>query len=157
MDLVSIGTAYSSLQLIRDSFTLALNAKIDEQTRSKIHAAMEQITKLQDSLFAAQQQLFQLQQENQDLRRQLESSEGWSNRAAQYKLVHTPGSATVYEFQGEPSHYACPACFEQQRVSILQNSGSVYSGAWPCKVCNQSYEVSVAQPIRPAIAYDPYG
>ena len=149
MNLEIIGTAYTSLQFIRDSIGLALSAKIDEQTRAKIHSAMDQIIGLQDGLFQTQQQLFSLQQENQSLKRQLEAAQAWESRTASYRLIRAPGSAMVYEFEGEPHHYACPNCFEQGRISVLQDSNSKYSGPWPCKACNQLFLVSISQPINP--------
>jgi DNA repair exonuclease SbcCD ATPase subunit len=148
MDLQTIGTAYTTLQFITEAFNLALATKIDEKTRLKIYEAMQRTTSLQNNLFQAQQQLLLLQQENHELKKQIETSQNWASRAAQYKLVKTIGSAMVYEFQGEPHHYACPTCFEINRISILQDSGDKYSSAWPCKTCDQSYKVSQAEPIR---------
>jgi hypothetical protein len=148
MDIVSIGTAYTSLQLIRDSIGLALNAKVDEQTRVKIHAAMDHITKLQDGLFQTQQQLLTLQQENEALRNQLAAAHSWQARGANYRLVQAVGGAMVYEYQGVPHHFACPKCFEDERISILQHPGGRYSGRWPCMACAQYYNVTVAEPIN---------
>ena len=123
-----ISTAYTALQFIRDSMTLALNAKIDEETRAKIHAAMDQITKLQDGLFHTQQQLLSLQQDNDSLRKQLASVANWEERASKYKLIRAIGNAMVYEFLEQPHHFACPVCFENEKISILQDGNSRHSG-----------------------------
>ncbi len=56
-------------------------------------------------------------------------------------LTTTPGGALVYAFSGSPSHFACPTCFEEYRVSILQD-GKVISGAWDCPACKTHFNVS---------------
>jgi hypothetical protein len=141
MDLTTLTSAYTALQFIRDSMTLAVGAKVDEQTRAKIHAAMDHITTLQDGLFHTQQQLLSLQQENDSLKRELFSAAAWDSRANQYTLVSTPGRAMVYQFSGQPAHYACPNCYETKRISVLQDRG-VMSGAWDCPACSKSFRVS---------------
>lgn len=146
MDLTALSSAYTALQFIRDSMTLAVGAKIDEGARAKIHAAMDQITKLQDGLFHTQQQLLSLQQENESLKRELTGVEAWDSRAAQYTLVSTPGTAMVYHFSGEPAHYACPNCFETRRISILQDR-RVVSGSWDCPSCSKSFRISRPRPM----------
>jgi NAD-dependent SIR2 family protein deacetylase len=129
---------------MRDSMSLALNAKIDEEARAKIHAAMDQITQLQDGLFHTQQQLLTLQQKNESLRKELAAMSAWEDRAAQYQLVQSPGRAVVYHFSGQPEHYACPTCFENQRISPLQDMKQPNGVFW-CAYCDKNFPVD---PVR---------
>lgn len=142
MDLTALTSAYTALKLMRESMSIAISAKIDEQARAKIQSAMDQITNLQDGLFNAQQQLLSLQQENESLKRELSTVEAWDARSSKYSLVQAPGTAMVYSFSGEPAHYACPNCFETHRISILQDR-HVASGAWECPACDQTFRVSL--------------
>lgn len=124
--------------------SLALNAKIDEQARTKIHEAMDQITHLQDGLFHTQQELLALQQTNENLRKELAAVSSWAERANQYQLVQTQGKAVVYEFSGHPHHFACPTCFERQAISPLQDKRQS-NGAFFCPVCSKDFSVD---PVR---------
>ena len=144
MDLTALTSAYTALQFMRDSMSLALNAKIDEEARSKIHAAMDQITKLQDGLFHSQQQLLELQQINESLRKELAAVSSWDERVKQYSLVQAPGKAMVYEFSGQPHHYACPVCFERKIITPLQD-GKSFTGMFSCKACDKDFTVD---PVR---------
>ncbi|MCR6686076.1 hypothetical protein [Pseudoxanthomonas sp.] len=141
MELTALTSAYTALQFIRDSMSLAVNSKIDEEARAKIQAAMDQVAGLHDMLFHTQQQLLGLQQENADLKRQVTAAQSWEQRAAQYSLVRSPGRALVYSFSGQPEHYACPNCFETNRISILQDRG-VMAGTWDCPACSKSFNVT---------------
>ncbi|WP_156458400.1 hypothetical protein [Rhodanobacter sp. Root627] len=144
MDLSALTSAYTALQFMRDSMSLALNAKIDEEARAKIHAAMDQITRLQDGLFHTQQELLALQQTNENLRKELAAVSSWAERANQYQLVQTQGKAVVYEFSGQPHHFACPTCFERQAISPLQDKRQP-NGAFFCAVCSKDFSVD---PVR---------
>lgn len=144
MDLTALTGAYAAVQFMRDSMSVALNAKIDEQARSKINEAMDQISKLQDGLFHTQQELLQLQQANENLRKQIAESSAWNERAKQYSLVKTNGSALVYEYSGQPHHFACPNCFESQRISALQDDRTI-RGSFSCKTCDKQFLV---EPVR---------
>lgn len=124
--------------------SLAINSKIDEEARSKIHSALDQVAGLHDMLFHTQQQLLGLQQENADLKRQVAAAQSWEQRAAQYSLVKSSGRALVYRFSGQPEHYACPNCFETSRISILQDRG-VAAGLWDCPACSQSFNVTAVR------------
>ncbi|MBD9437959.1 hypothetical protein IB223_17810 [Pseudoxanthomonas sp. PXM03] len=144
MDLSAITSAYTALQFMRDSMSLALNAKIDEEARAKIHAAMDQITKLQDGLFHTQQQLLALQQTNEALRKELATMSAWEDRTSEYKLVQAPGRAVVYQYSGEPRHYACPTCYESRKISPLQDMKQPNGDFW-CATCNKNFPVD---PVR---------
>ena len=144
MDFTALTSAYTGLQFLRDSMSLALNAKIDEEARSKINGALDQISKLQDGLFQTQQSLLALQQENSALRDTLEKHNAWVARSAQYSLTATAGKALVYQFSGTPVHFACPTCFESQRISPLQDD-KLPAGTFTCKACKSQFNVD---PLR---------
>jgi len=135
-----INTAYNSLRFVRDSLSLALNAKVDEEARSKIYEAMERVTSLQDGLFNTQQELLSLQAENEALKKQIAAANTWKERASLYKLVKTSGGALVYEFQGQPAHYVCPSCYEVYRIAILQDTAA-RERLWECVTCKTSFKL----------------
>ena len=144
MDFTALTTAYTGLQFLRDSRSVALNAKIDEEARSKINGALDQISKLQDGLFQTQQNLLALQQENAELRASLQKHDAWAGKSSQYVLTATIGRAIVYKFSGEPSHYACPTCFESQKISPLQDD-KLPAGTFTCNACKAQFKVD---PLR---------
>jgi hypothetical protein len=59
---------------------------------------------------------------------------------SQYELTELEGGAVVYAFTGFPKHYACPYCFEQGIMQVLQYR-RIGSGAFECLGCKTSFLV----------------
>ena len=141
MDVALIGGAYNGLKFAKDALTTALSYKIENDTRAQISAALERLGTAQDTLFDLREELFRLQSENDELRRQIKSSEDWQAQKSMYELSQTPGGAVVYSFTGTPKHYACPSCFAKSKIELLQNRRLV-SGTFDCPGCKTTYPVN---------------
>src|SRR5262245_38904772 len=96
MDMAVIAGAYNGLKFAKDALQVALNYKIENETRSQIAAALEKLGAVQDTLFEMREELFRLQTENQELRRELQMASDWEARRADYHLEQTAGGALVY-------------------------------------------------------------
>lgn len=159
MDLASITAGYNGLRFIKNAMDLALKTHIDNETRQRISEALDKVGELQDGLFNAQQELLRLQDENRKLSTELAEKEEWNDRAAQYSLTTAPGGAVVYKSRDdEPTHYACPACFEKRCIGVLQTK-KVVSGAYRCPQCRAEYFIDERKPetitsTGPRIGFD---
>ena len=154
VDLALITTAYTGLKFIKDSLDVAIGYKIENESREKINAALREASNVMDILFKTQAQMIELQTENEQLRQQLKIQEDWENQKSQYQLKQTEGGAVVYvftqTFTGLPEHYACPSCFTQKTIQILQaKSGG--SGIFLCPNCNASYPIKPETFASPSI------
>ena len=147
MDPISaVGSALGSLNAAIELARAAVGAKVDAEVRAKVADAMGALIESQTQLLDARMQMHDIVDENRRLKRQLEEREEWTARAAQFKLVQAPGGAMVHAFQGEPAHYACPACFENKHLHILQDLHAV-SGGYRCPSCDKVFNVKPKQKV----------
>jgi regulator of replication initiation timing len=146
-----VGAAYNGLKFAKDALKLSLDLKIESESRAQVHTALEKLGAVQDSLFALREELFSLQNENEQLRQELKSQQDWESIKENYQLQTTSGGAVIYRFLGEPEHYACPSCFQNRSLQILQDC-RVRVGTFECPGCKTKYPV---KPVRaqPTISY----
>lgn len=145
MDITAITAAYNGLKFIKDSLDVTLGYKIENESREQINAALKQVWTIQDTLFKIQGDMFQLQTENEELRKQLKVKEGWEIQKNQYRLEQTVRGATVFAFTGMPKYYACPSCFNKEKIEILQNKHDTF-GNFYCPGCKTIYPIG--PPVR---------
>ena len=139
-----ISTAYTSLTFVRDTLQVSLDHKVETESREKVRAALDKLGGLQDSLFQVREELFRLQTENDSLRAALKAKDDWAAQAAQYVRKKTTGGAVVYEFIGQPHHYACPACYTKSTIQFLQGPRGL-GGVYQCPGCKTDYPVDPRQ------------
>ncbi|MEP3049443.1 MAG: hypothetical protein ABJL55_16465 [Roseibium sp.] len=68
-----------------------------------------------------------------------------------YALWQTASGAMVYRLKSEyaeeqPDHYACPVCYENAKISILQGSSSMKT----CRVCDRGTRAYHFEPTNPS-------
>ena len=144
IDPASIATAYSGLVAVKDIFQGLAGLKIDVDSLAKIHDAQLKLGSVQDTLFQLREELFTLQNEKQELTRQLDVQNAWKNQLSEYSLFAAPGGATVYVSSAEPVHYICPSCINKKEIHILQDSRTT-SGKYRCTGCEQEYPIKPRQ------------
>jgi hypothetical protein len=54
-----------------------------------------------------------------------------------------------YRTGGPREHYACPRCFEERKIRILQDNG-VNSEAYHCPECNKQFAVGKPERLSPS-------
>ncbi len=148
MDISIINGAYNGLKTVKDVFTGLSELKIETDSLAKINEAAKNVGEAQDALFQLREELFRLQSDNNDLRKQIASSESWDNKISPYTLTKTNGGAVVYKFNGDPLHYACPNCVAKKELQFLQQVGG-YSGDSTCPSCGTSYPIEHHKQMPP--------
>jgi len=140
----TLGNTLSAFAELRD---LAKAGKLPGDTARDVLA-------LAAGLSEAQTKLARLETEIMKLQRAHEALDRIEQRKRNYVLAETAAGERVYRLKGdagtgEPSHEMCPACFEQDQMSILQPRGSVLQ----CDICKSNYRVEQdyahPQPTRP--------
>jgi hypothetical protein len=126
MDLLAtLAAAMRGAKATTELLQAALAIKVDDATLTKINDALHQVRIIQDALFEAQQELFKLQQENYELRQEQNARNDWDNTKAGYRREKTMGGAVLYKsISDSPGHFACPRCFADRQIQILQDTRS---------------------------------
>jgi hypothetical protein len=112
--------------------------------RVKLNAA---VIELQEKILSAQEATAQSREKMRSLEQQLEAFQNWETTAERYELKdfgsHTYAySAKPDRLNGDPAHLACPNCFRERRLSILQYEGT-YSGRkrFICQGCDKHVDL----------------
>lgn len=147
MDLVSITGAYQGLKSAKDLLTVAFDAKVDAEAKTKIMEAQAKLGDVQDTLFGLREQLFNLQEERNQLRAQLASAASWSKKLDEYEMTKTAGGAVVLQSKAEPKHYVCPSCINKQELHPLQDNRTL-SGKHRCTGCGAEFPIDPRQEQR---------
>lgn len=152
MDLASIAGAYQGLTAAKDILGILFNAKVDAEAKEKISVALQKMGEAQEALFALREELFRLQDSNNQLKAKIAENQSWQIISYKYELRKTTGGAVVYKFKGEPEHYACPSCFNKKQIHILQTSRTL-SGKYRCTGCAADFPIEPQKtaPITNAI------
>lgn len=118
--------------------------------KSKVIEMQDLILTAQSSAMAAQTQLYEILQENAELKRKVSAVDDWKSTASRYSLKDYGGGTFAYELRaeaanGEPQHRLCPACFESGKKSILQFQGRTASQQdyFKCLPCEQDYFLGI--------------
>ena len=68
MDMSIIATAMTNAKALKELLQAAAGLKIDNQILGRINDALNEVSAIQEKLFEAREQLFDLQKENNELR-----------------------------------------------------------------------------------------
>lgn len=140
MDMGTITAAWEGLKIGKELLGLAVDAKADAAAQAKVHAALDGLGKAQDTLFSLREELFKLQEANDQLRKELAQAKSWDDRIGQYELAKTAGGAVAYRFKLQPEHYACPTCVNKREIQVLQDNRT-RSGKYRCTGCGSEFPI----------------
>jgi predicted RNA-binding Zn-ribbon protein involved in translation (DUF1610 family) len=110
---------------------------------TKINAAIielqQHILSAQQALLDAQETINALSKQKSDLESKLAKHSEWESRRSQYQLTEVRPGLTVYVFQppaesAMPVHWACPKCFAEEKIQILQKQ-SPSNRTYKCPEC----------------------
>jgi len=141
----TITAAYSGLKVAKDIFTGVAELKIEADSIVKINDAVKKVGDAQDVLFQLRGDLFNLQEQNNELKQQIDKQNDWNSRIENYELVKTEGGAIVYKSKNEPAHYICTTCKENNEIQILQDNRT-HTGKYRCVKCKAEF------PVNPQVA-----
>jgi hypothetical protein len=141
LDIAALTGVFTGLNYARNLLQGLLKAKVALETHEQIDEALEKLGQAQATMFEMRDELFQLQQANEDLRRQLKARDDWNAEFAEYRRATAPGGASVFEYTGTPPHYACPVCINERKIQPLQDCRS--GGLYACPSCKATYPVKV--------------
>ncbi|MER8436970.1 hypothetical protein NKH36_23515 [Mesorhizobium sp. M1312] len=121
---MDIATGYAALT---SAFEIAKGLKnIDD--RVKLNAA---VIELQERILSAQQAATDAKDRLHEMEKTIEAFNSWTETAGRYALKDFGCQTYAYQarpetLSGEPPHLACPNCFRERRLSVLQYSDTYY-------------------------------
>jgi hypothetical protein len=116
-----------------------LKATLDLHTFNQVVAPLSKVNadlmNAQTAALKAQEEQARLIEEVRELKSQLAAAAWWESVSQNYKLRALSPEVYVYEYvatawDSDPSHFACPNCFQQRERSILQLRDSTDSAKW---------------------------
>jgi hypothetical protein len=141
-------SAVAMFTFAKDTINGLFSEKVDERVKEKLREILNTIDNLQNSALEKNETMFAMQHELYELKDKLRNIEDWKSKFVNYELVTTPGKGVVYKFNGNPSHYICPACVVKKEIQILQDNDSM-SGEFTCPGCKSQFSVNVAEYLDP--------
>ena len=145
VELAAAKLAYDAIKSSKEMLGGLFDSRVDAEARPKVQAALDKLGDAQNAMFALRDELFRLQTENHKLATELASIEEWRSKATQYELAKSIGGAVVYRYLAEPTHFACPSCYERKQIHILQDIQSF--GTYACPSCKAHFQVGTIGPV----------
>ncbi len=149
MDLASIGTAFTAIDLIRKGLSAAIDVRDFNQAAAELSKLNEALLSAQAALLAQNSALFQLQSEKFETAEELRKLEEALAQKARYDLFDLGGGVFVYRANSSPSapgsfdpastqpeHFLCQPCFDAGKKSVLRRWGD---REWNCTLCNNYF------------------
>ena len=116
----------------------------DSETKALSTELYDSIINLQSGLLTLQGSYFQLQQEKNDILKELDSVKQWEQEKEKYELKELQKGRLLYSLKdgitGEPHHYICTNCFQDGRKSILHLEDCGHTHFYKCFSCDTEYE-----------------
>jgi hypothetical protein len=146
MDLAtSFTAATSAITMTKGLLKVAFDAKVDAEAKIKVQEAREKLNEIQDVIYELKDELFRLQDSNRDLNLKVGELTANTTTLESYELIQCAGGAVVYRYKFSPDHYACPACFADRSVQILQDSNSLAKDH-VCNKCRSRFDIKQRTP-----------
>src|SRR5262249_55676549 len=128
-----VAEVFAGLSAFNSMFSIAKSLK-DMNDAVVRNAA---ISELWEQIIAAQTRYSAAVEQIHDLEKQLSKFETWEAEKKRYQLQKLPPGVFVYVLKpemasGEPTHRLCAKCYQNDKKSILQESGSDYMKCHEC-------------------------
>ena len=147
MDVTAIGGTISAFKNAAD-LVRKLGDRVPTEAREAIAQLNDSVLEMQGQLLAAQSRESELLARSRALEEQIAHARGWQVETARYVLRAVAGGVVreldVADASGEPSHWLCANCFEEQRKAYLQRDPKVVDGVylWKCPRCSTAVIVN---------------
>lgn len=154
MDISLVTGAVTAIQAARKIGSAALQVRDFNKFAGTIAEINDQLLKAQESLFAHNADMLDLQQKYHEACEELRRLKAVAADREGYVLRELAPGVFAYLSEGrpEPQHYLCQPCFDKGVKSVLQdrhNAGPVYLH---CTVCDAKYRTNRSNPY-PRIDY----
>lgn len=162
MDLSFFIGATSALKGAKDIGSALLEMRDFNQSASKIVDLNRFLLQAQESLFAHNTQLLQLQNEHCEASQELRKLKEALAERGRYSLVEITEGSYAYKSKvvqaesaasspvaSEPEHYLCQPCYDKGVKSVLQRKVPLGDVFLACTICGAEYSTGLTEPQEP--------
>lgn len=159
MDLSLVTGAVASLRTAKEIGSALLEARDFTHSATKIAEMNNLLLKAQESLFAHNAQLMELQQQNFETGQELRKLKKASAERGRYALFEISDGTFVYRSKSvpatsgsgepvspEPQHDLCQPCFDAGVKSVLQRAHKFGSILARCTICKAEFDTGETYP-----------
>lgn len=135
-----ISAAVASVKTVLDLAKAAHELSNHNELLSAVYEVQTKLIDATTAVIASQDKQSALNDRVEELKKQLREIENWEREIKRYKLYEFPSTKTlVYALKegmenGEPLHYLCATCLNQDKKTILQPRGYLLF----CPTCKMS-------------------
>lgn len=152
VDMASITSAITGLGAAAELGKTIIGLKTTTEVQAKAVELNMTLLAAQSSAIAAQQEQSSLLKRIDTLEAEIVRMKAWDAEKERYELADTRGGALAYRLKagmeaGEPTHWLCPACYQQQKKSILQPE-TLFPGRTEILACPQCHNELVVSGAR---------
>lgn len=153
-DVVAIGGALGAVKNIID-LVGKLRDGVSKERPEAISQLYANVLDIQHQLLTAQSRESELLSQCRALEEQIAHSKSWQVETSRYVLRSVGGGVVrqrkTTHATGDPPHWLCANCFEEQRKSYLQKDPKIVDGrhVWKCPRCSTA--VVVDQDTAPVV------
>ncbi|TJV70367.1 MAG: hypothetical protein E5X76_20240 [Mesorhizobium sp.] len=147
MVVAEIATGYGAL---KSAYEIAKGLK-DINDRVALNAA---VIDLQEKILSAQEAASEAKQKLRELQEIINDFDDWAATATRYRLKDYGCQSYAYEAKqeslgGDPPHIACPNCFRERRLSILQFDDTYWGRKkFKCLACAKEVDLGCSTPAQ---------
>ncbi|WP_146165806.1 hypothetical protein [Stenotrophomonas panacihumi] len=145
MDMTSIGTAFTAIDLIRKGLSAAIDVRDFNKAAAELAKLNDALLSAQSALLAQNSALFNLQREKFETAEELRKLKEALAQKDHYPLVDLGGGVFAYRVDAPPhesgtgnpsatqvAHYLCQPCWDGGKRSVLQR----YGRGVKCPLCD---------------------
>ena len=159
IDMESITTAFSAVKAAKDLGTTLVELRDFNQVASTVTELNRKLLQAQESLFAHQAKMFELQAREVQVLKELGELKEAAKQRARYALVELSPGVFAYRLKlpqqgqdgavmeaAEPIHHVCQRCLDGGTKVVLQRHAHFGSIYLRCSGCASDYFTGVREP-----------
>ncbi len=129
--------------------------KVEVERNESVAKVLEILLSVEADALTMREKYQSLLDEKERLAKQLVDMENWEQTKVQYQLTEVSGGIFVQAYNkpkqgGDPPHWACEHCFQDQKRSVLQLEYESSSGnKYFCQRCKNTINVKSHRPFNP--------
>lgn len=154
MDISLVTGAVTAIKAARELGSAALKIRDFNQFAGTVAEINEQLLKAQESLFAHNADMLDLQQKYHEACDELRRLKAVAAERECYSLHEIGPGVFAYRLdtsrKSEPLHYLCQPCFDKGTKSVLQDLYDHGPQTLGCTVCDAKYRTGVMRPYPEA-------
>ncbi|MGN6534311.1 MAG: hypothetical protein ACTHKQ_01100 [Mesorhizobium sp.] len=115
---------------------------------------------MQEKILSAQEAAANAKSKMQEMERTIEAFDNWTETTKRYALKDFGCQTYAYQARpealaGDPPHLACPNCFRERRLSVLQYQDTFYGRKrFLCLACEKTVDLGCIVPERGSYTVD---